>query len=45
VRDVEGGAADLRIAGEPQVEADQQDAGDRGDEEEIELDPRLEVPD
>jgi hypothetical protein len=45
VRDVEGLPADLRIPGKPEVEPDQQDAGDRGDEEEVELGPGLEIPD
>jgi len=42
---MEGLAADLWVAGEPEVEPDQQDAGDGGDEEEVELGPGVEVPD
>jgi hypothetical protein len=45
VGDVEGLPAHLGITGEPEVEPDQEDGGDGGDEEEVELGPGVEVPD
>jgi hypothetical protein len=45
VGDVESLTADLGITGKPEIEPDQEDTGDRGDQEEVELGAGLEIPD